>query len=423
MYILPTDDNKLDRIDTEQIKQSVDLRDIAATFTTLRSESRDELSGPCPKCGGDDRFHCQKDWFSCRQCHPKRGDVIEFFRWKDGVGFKEAAAMATGGILPTTTAPVQPTKPVRKPNEWDEAKNLGTAVALHKALISGTGQIVEKSREYIASRGLTLETAQAFKIGYRVFALPNTWEKDKESHCYPKQASILMPWFSRDGSLVAIKYRFLKSHNYTDKDGKERIENKSSRGNFAGAMFGWQAIKGPERCDVLIITEGEINALSLWQAGNGLIDVLSPGTESMLETLPDELATFARQYQHVIVWADKGNIADNAALAIGAHSMRSPNGLDANDLLQAGKLEKLLSAMLRKIGATVEAPSPSAQPIKDEPADYAYDEPEVVQAGLTWLEAELLHNELKATVPNQRIYGIGADPAQPGAYRIVKRNY
>jgi len=154
-----------------------------------------------------------------------------------------------------------------------------------------------------------------------------------------------------------------------------------------------------------------------------LVDVLSPGTEGMLQTLPDDLTAFAQQYQHVIVWADKGNIADNAALAIGAHSMRSPNGLDANDLLKTGKLEKLLFAMLDKIGATVEAPTLSALPIEDGPADYAPPEPEVIQAGLSWAEAERLHNELKATVPGQRIYGIGADPAQPGVWRIVKRNY
>lgn len=168
--------------------------------------------------------------------------------------------------------------------------------------------------------------------------------------------------------MIATKYRSLETHTYTDKNGKQRTENKTSRGNFAGAMFGWQAVKGPERCNVLIITEGEINALSLWQAGNGLVDVLSTGSESMLQTLPDDVVTFAKQYQHIIVWADKGALADSTALTIGAAAMRSPGGQDANDLLKAGKLEKLLAAMLRKIGATVETPSPALSTEQPTPA-------------------------------------------------------
>ena len=74
--------------------------------------------------------------------------------------------------------------------------------------------------------------------------------------------AIMLPWFDRDGSLVAVKYRFLETHEYTDKDGKPRKESKTSRGNFAGAMFGWQAVKGPTQNHVLIITEGEMNAPS-----------------------------------------------------------------------------------------------------------------------------------------------------------------
>jgi len=406
----------------QRILQDADILASVERRVELNREAKGEYSGPCPKCGGNDRFHCTKDWFFCRQCHPKRGDLIEYTSWLNNVSYLEAIKTLGNGVIASLpNEPIKPIKPVHKPNEWDEAKQLQKALDAHKALITGNGKYAQQAREYLQSRGLTLETARAFKLGCRQATLPNTWDESKKALSYPKQLSVLLPWFNHTGALIAVKHRFLETHNYTDKDGKQRTENKTSRGNFAGAMFGWQAVKGPERCSVLIITEGEINAPSLWQAGNGLVDVLSTGSESMLQTLPDDLATYARQYQHCLVWADKGNIADSAALAIGAASMRSPNGQDANDLLKAGKLETLLMAMLKKIGANVEAPSPSAQPIEDEPADYVHDEPEVVQAGLSWAEAERLHNELKATVPGQRLYGIKADPAQPGIYRIVKR--
>ncbi|CAN5490453.1 hypothetical protein BH10CHL1_BH10CHL1_01640 [soil metagenome] len=350
-------------IDTNQVKRSVDCRDVAARYSELRKQSAAESAGPCPFCGGTNRFRVFADHWFCRpdsvgHCG-RKGDTIALIMQRESVDFKRACEMLSNGALPIISTPAKPVKPVRKPNEWDGAKQLQKALDTHKALIAGKGKYTEQSRAYLSERGLTLETAQTFKLGYHGASLPNTWDEGKKVLCYPKQIAVLMPGLNRNGSLVAIKYRFLESHNYTDKDGEKRTENKTSRGNFAGHLFGWQAVKGPLQNAVLIITEGEINALSLWQAGDGLVDVLSTGTESMMKTLPDDMIVFAQQYQHRIVWADKGEIADNTALRIGAASMRSSNGQDANDLLKTGKLVKLLGAMLKKIGASLEAQQPA----------------------------------------------------------------
>ena len=55
-----------------------------------------ELCGPCPKCGGKDRFVVFEEqnnglgtWY-CRQCEHE-GDGIELLRWVTGCSFKEAA--------------------------------------------------------------------------------------------------------------------------------------------------------------------------------------------------------------------------------------------------------------------------------------------------------------------------------------------
>lgn len=51
-----------------------------------------EYHGPCPFCGGHDRFIVQPEngrW-SCRQCSPNWNDAIEFVKRRDNVGFKEA---------------------------------------------------------------------------------------------------------------------------------------------------------------------------------------------------------------------------------------------------------------------------------------------------------------------------------------------
>ena len=56
-----------------------------------------ELIGPCPKCGGDDRFavNVKKNIFNCRGC-VTGGDVIQFVEHLDGVDFKTACETLAG---------------------------------------------------------------------------------------------------------------------------------------------------------------------------------------------------------------------------------------------------------------------------------------------------------------------------------------
>ena len=56
-----------------------------------------ERDGPCPKCGGDDRFaiNVKKQLFNCRGCKTG-GDIIDFVRWLDDVGFVEACTTLAG---------------------------------------------------------------------------------------------------------------------------------------------------------------------------------------------------------------------------------------------------------------------------------------------------------------------------------------
>ena len=54
--------------------------------TDLKKESANSFCGPCPVCGGNDRFvyktDTEKCW--CRKCHEKTMDIIDFHCWKDG---------------------------------------------------------------------------------------------------------------------------------------------------------------------------------------------------------------------------------------------------------------------------------------------------------------------------------------------------
>ena len=60
-----------------------------------------DRAGPCPVCGGTDRFgvNIKKQMFYCRKCDVG-GDVITFVRHVDGCTFKEAVNLLTGGHTP-----------------------------------------------------------------------------------------------------------------------------------------------------------------------------------------------------------------------------------------------------------------------------------------------------------------------------------
>jgi hypothetical protein len=67
------------------------LPNIPEVVQNLRKESANSLCGPCPKCGGVDRFVYKTDTgrFWCRQCNEKGGDVIDFHCWINGTDVKE----------------------------------------------------------------------------------------------------------------------------------------------------------------------------------------------------------------------------------------------------------------------------------------------------------------------------------------------
>lgn len=75
----------MSKIDARKLNTAVDLRDLVGQHTTLTKWATDELAGPCPKCGGEDRFHVKDDWFYCNQCYPydngESHDAIGFVMW------------------------------------------------------------------------------------------------------------------------------------------------------------------------------------------------------------------------------------------------------------------------------------------------------------------------------------------------------
>jgi hypothetical protein len=79
--------------------RNVPIRDVlAARSIRLTEGSRNEPHGPCPRCGGEDRFYVRtkQQRFVCRQCAPSGGDVIDLVQWLDSCDFVTACETLTG---------------------------------------------------------------------------------------------------------------------------------------------------------------------------------------------------------------------------------------------------------------------------------------------------------------------------------------
>jgi len=342
-------------IDTEKIKEGVNLGDLAGHYTILRRESTGEVAGPCPKCGGDDRFHCHADWFFCRQCHEKRGDAIEFLQWLNGLSFLEACAALSDGSLPMATgSPATPkrAKIERKTLSHTKAQSIAK-IASVALLDSSEGQ---PGRDYLTGRGLFPEMWELFGLGFCLASLPGTWNSEIKQRTMQKQPAICLPWILGNGKIPAIRYRFLSVQTYTDIDGQERSEKQTAQfaSEFIGHLFGGCALSGPDNVPALVLCEGELNAMSVWQSTAGAVDVLSMGGKDT--HLTEAAIRDILKYKRVIVWMDRTETAKNYMAALpGALGYRSPfpdntgdYGMDANDCLLTRKLHELLQQLIER---------------------------------------------------------------------------
>jgi hypothetical protein len=105
------------RLEDEIARRSLQLKRVGA-----------ELVGPCPVCGGRDRFaiHTTKQLWNCRNCGVG-GDIIDFVRHHDGCGFASAITTLNGD---SARGPKPAVRPLHRDENKDERHNLDRAEAI-----------------------------------------------------------------------------------------------------------------------------------------------------------------------------------------------------------------------------------------------------------------------------------------------------
>jgi len=157
------------------------LLDLIGSDTTLSKVAGTrggEYTGPCPWCGGRDRFrvwpHVARPGYWCRQCD-RKGDAIQYLRDHDGLSYREACHRMGRPLVESRSQ--RPTRPPHPPplssppgEAWQVTARVFTE-ACEQALWSSVG---DKALAYLHQRGLHDETIRAARLGYHA---QTTWEK------------------------------------------------------------------------------------------------------------------------------------------------------------------------------------------------------------------------------------------------------
>lgn len=338
---------KFERIPQHIIDEadSTDIRELAKQRVELVKTGL-EFKGPCPLCGGTDRFYVSQDYFGCRKCpQPKTRGAIRFVQWVDRCGFRDAVDALAGSRFVEAQEKRRPVASAitrAKEYDWRQASWQYKATAswqqAHDTLLnSPAGQ---PGRDYLTGRGIEREAWQVFKLGFApTVSVPGTQGQQKAP-------AIAIPWFV-GGQLRGIRYRFLEQQEVNSRNVKQTAFYGSQ---FGSALYGGHALQElTPSLLTLVVVEGELNAISIWQmARDTHLDVLSLGSETARFT--PAMVTRASEYRHVIAWLDRAEVARERIEEIpGAYGVRSPDGQDANDLLQSEMLGGFLSAVRVKM--------------------------------------------------------------------------
>jgi DNA primase len=229
-------------VDFKAVKAAVTLQAVLDRYgiNWLR-KSKDELRGRCPIHNGEgtDTFHVSisKNAFHCFSCK-KRGNVLDFVAAMEDCSIREAAVKLAewfsvvqqrGGGEGTVRASLPSPAPVARPEEM-----------VNKPL---TFQLkgVDPSHPYLASRGISRETAETFGAGY-----------------FPGKGSmagrIVIPIHDEHGHLVAYAGRSI--------DNTEPKYKLPPGFRKSAVLFNLHRVTARE----VIVVEGFMDCMKVWQS-------------------------------------------------------------------------------------------------------------------------------------------------------------
>jgi DNA primase len=309
------------------------------TIAQESSSRGGQYNGPCPfpRCGGIDRFRIQPShgaygWFVCNQCG-RKGSAVDYLMQKRGLSKGDALALVGwtpsdeerhSSLQEPLPASAQQAHPhwEAPPLQWQTIAQ--TFVQYCQGVLwSEQGR---HALDYLRKRGLTDQTIEAAHLGYYPRATLGTasaWGRPVKL-----TPGIILPWFHQ-GKIWRLTVR-----------NEQRLSGAGRYRQLAGSANGLYLAELLTGSRPVVLVEGELDALSVWQTCGDLVAVVATGTTQGGHT-PQWVSLLATQPRVLIAFdADEEERGDRAAhwwyTRLFTASRLIPWGKDANQMLQHG---------------------------------------------------------------------------------------
>lgn len=315
-----------------------------------------EYAGPCPKCGGTDRFHVWPGGkgggnFWCRMCNFK-GDLVQLLVDCCGMSFKDAFAAAgrepldnyrvggskfrTGIKAPAGPPPFEPTH-YEPPNETWQGRAQALADLAHANLVGN-----DKALAFLLKRGIDEKAVNHFRLGYfsgennrsamfrprSVWGLPEELRGDGRKKMLWIPRGFIIPTF-KDGLIHRIRIR----RPAVDLKKKSDVKYYVLPGSSMGSL-----VINQDK-NIFVIVEAELDAMMVASLAGSLVGVVAVGSAT---TKPDAGVFYSlKKAIRILVSLDY----DTAGTAgwkwwkdtfTTARLLPPPEGKDPGDAFQAG---------------------------------------------------------------------------------------
>ncbi len=276
--------------DAHAIERTFDLLPLVESDSQVKRQGAYYI-GPCPFCGGTDRFNLKQTengwrWF-CRYCgEGKYHGAIDYIMRRENLSFTEAVNKIAPGAAPSypwlerARRAVEAKQEMAKPGQrWQERGK----EYVKECMANLWKPENRRALDWLTARGFIPETLQRYGIGYN----PNdrneplaTWGMTGDGEVWLARG-IVIPCASDSGELYYVKTR--RPIQAGSKE-KKYIKVKGSK----PGLFGHWNLRGAW---LAIVTEGEFDCMILDQQAKDLAGVGTFGsaTDSPMNVDPDLL--------------------------------------------------------------------------------------------------------------------------------------
>jgi DNA primase len=276
------------------------MKTILEFLPNHKKKGNNEYAGPCPWCGGTDRFvvwpsQGKGGRFLCRQCH-KKGDVIDFLKAE---GFSYKQAIIELGLESNSEVRhvgfVGNVETVDVGDSCSSKQSLGVS----QQWINAATSFIQRSLEHVSadladwqktllSKHIKMETALEFKIGWNPsdqYHPSQNWGIDGNKIRLPR--GLVIPT-GRDIGVVGIKIRCT--------DISTGPKYWQVKGSGSDCLY-----LGDEGLPVVIV-ESDLDAYLIFQEARTRVGVVSLGGTN--KPLDQDALDFVRQSPKILIATD-----------------------------------------------------------------------------------------------------------------------